>query len=290
MSLIILRGAQGLLRGEAMRLGKLALLFVGVSAMGCPQPEGTQSAGDTSNSASGGASAVSAGDGSDARVAANFAVPQEELVRSPDAIKVSGTITIKDFAEGLLQIDVTPPTTGSVQPITVARFKSSGPFELYLPPTATEVNLTAILDLKGNGPDAEDPKASYSGNPLKVTGKEITGIELTIDKGGLVQPPPVDPSSTLTTVAPTPSGTPAPGVPTSGETIINGDSSRAGSAAPASSPAPAAGTAVSAPTTSAPSTSVPPTSASPEVAPAPATKGTETRAANVPDVLKETGD
>jgi len=116
-----------------------------------------------------------------------FAIPQDVLAKMEDAIKLSGTITITDYSSGLIQIDVTKaidgdaPTQG-VPPISVARFKSPGPFELFLPPETESVNLTLILDVEGDGPGSGDPQLSYDKNPVAISGSEVTGIDFLLEK------------------------------------------------------------------------------------------------------------
>lgn len=119
-----------------------------------------------------------------------FAVPQEELATKKDIPKLTGTITVSGYGQGLLQMDVLLPKDGSsvpanTPPITVARFKSPGPYEVLIPPGATEVGLVLILDLKGNGPDAEDPKLPYPKNPVKIEGPTVSGIDFVLDKAAV---------------------------------------------------------------------------------------------------------
>ncbi len=127
-----------------------------------------------------------------------FAYPQEELARMSDAPKITGTITVEKYTQGMLQIDVTLPvdgetdTTRGVPPITVFRQNAPGPYELYLPPGTKAVNLALILDIKGNGPDAEDPKLVYEKNPVEITGPVVSGVDMVIDSTAAALPPPSD--------------------------------------------------------------------------------------------------
>lgn len=119
-----------------------------------------------------------------------FAVPQEELSTKKDIPKLTGTITVSGYGQGLLQMDVLLPQDGNpvppnTPPITVARFKSPGPYEVLIPPGAKEVGLVLILDLKGNGPDAEDPKLPYPKNPVKIDGLLTSGIDFVLDKAAV---------------------------------------------------------------------------------------------------------
>ncbi len=124
-----------------------------------------------------------------------FAYPQEELARMPDAPRISGTITVEGYTGGVLQIDVTLPVEGEtsssrgVPPITVFRQNTPGPYELYLPPGTEAVNLSLILDIKGNGPDAEDPKLIYEQNPITIAEPVVSGIDMVIDSAAAALPP-----------------------------------------------------------------------------------------------------
>jgi hypothetical protein len=187
-----------------------------------------------------------AGGGDPQQASNQIATPQDVLERTADAIKLTGTIVVKDYESGLLQVDVTLPVEGNanppqgIPPITVARYKTPGPFTLYLPPGTKAVNLSIFLDLKGDGPDARDPKAVYAGNPIKIDGRSVSGIELTVDKtpGALPPTPPPDQSGAGSGSAGAGSGRGIDAL----SALTAGTGS--GSAAPASgtSPAPAAGT------------------------------------------------
>lgn len=197
---------------------------------------------------------------------ANFAVPQEELAKKSDAVKATGTITVKGYNSGLLQIDVVQaPKEGSAAlgtpPVTVARFKAPGPYELLLPPGAGPVNLNLILDLKGNGPDSEDPRLAYDKNPVVVGTTPITGLDFLLDKDAVesgksnVAPPgssppgESDPTGGKAPAAPGAGGgdggggqgaAPAGGAPSGGGGNPSGAASPSGSASPAQvAPAPA---------------------------------------------------
>lgn len=141
----------------------------------------------------------------DAPPSQNYAVPQEELARTADAIKLTGNIIVKDYTIGLLQIDATLPVDGAaapphgVPPITVARFPAPGEFSMYLPPKTEAVNLALILDLKGDGPDAEDPKLVYEKNPIEIDGDTVTGIEMVIDSTQVALPPSPPPKDGIAT-------------------------------------------------------------------------------------------
>lgn len=186
----------------------------------------------------GGAPATATGD--------DFALPQEELARKKDSIKLKGNLIVEGYTEGLLQIDVFRDVEGNQKPITNARFKSPGPFEMFLPAGSTSVQLVAVLDVKSDGPDRADPKGEYSGNPLQVSGTEVQGVDITIDKNN-VRPPPPD----RTASQGQPQDIDEDDSAGSGEVVIGPDGTRAAAptgAAPAGDPAsPSAGVPPAAP-------------------------------------------
>lgn len=200
-----------------------------------------------------------------------FAVPQEELSTMKDAIKVTGTITVQGYANGLLQIDATKPVASAepvqgIPPVTVARYKSPGPYELFLPPGLKEVTLNLILDIKGNGPDSEDPKLTYTQNPLKLEGAKLTGIDFVLDKTTIEAAAASAPNPEVANPPPQAEGQPAPAggadaavAPSGAASAPAGGASTMGSAAPAAAPAAPAATAPSAaaPSAAAPSSTAP---------------------------------
>lgn len=123
-----------------------------------------------------------------------FAVPQESLANDETALKVTGTITIEGYEKGNIQLDVTRAKAGSksVQPVTIARYKSPGPFTLYLPAGTREVYLYTFLDIGSDGPTVDDPRGEYADNPLALDGAGKDGISLIIDMANVQQPPPED--------------------------------------------------------------------------------------------------
>lgn len=211
-----------------------------------------------------------------ATIIQDYAVPQEELVLTPSsAMKVTGTIQVTGAEAGLLQIDVLPANaeggmSNGVAPITVARFKSPGPYELLVPLKAEKVFLVLNLDLKGDGPDAADPRASYEKNPLVVRKDGATDINFVLDA---TQPqkdaPPVPPPGTDVGGAPGagPAGAVPPGALPPGAAGLMGS----GSGASPSTPAPTVQVpTVSSPGVVSPSTPVSPAAKSPTQPAAPA--------------------
>ena len=207
--------------------------------MGCSETSGDKTKGEDAASAGGDGDAASQSEDRHASSQGGaFAVPQEELARKKDAIKVKGTISVEGYESGLLQIDVTKPVEGDeklprgVPPLTVARFKSPGPFELLLPAGTEAVNLSVILDLKGDGPSAEDPKAAFEGNPLTISGSEVEGVELKVSASE-VEPPPTPPRGNQADQAPS---TDASAGTTQGEPATEADAAPKEKVADSSSP------------------------------------------------------
>lgn len=161
----------------------LGLLWVG--ATGC----------DKGASDSGSGVAASGGDGTPDAIQrtldAGMAVPQEELARAERVVHVRGTLVVDGYTEGRLQIDVFRKAAGPQRPVTTARFNAPGEFDVLLPAGVGKVELMGILDIAGDGPDREDPRSPYSGNPITVETADIKGIELRIDKAAVMPTPPL---------------------------------------------------------------------------------------------------
>lgn len=168
--------------------GCLLSVFGGLCLSGCPKPMDVEDDG-------GGSGGEVAAESSARSASENvFAVPQESLRDEPSAIKVSGEIVIEGYEKGIIQVDVTRSSAGGkgVQPVTIARFKQPGPFELLLPKGTEKAYLYAFLDIEANGPTIDDPRGEYADNPVKLGGKSVDGITIAIDINNIQKPPPAD--------------------------------------------------------------------------------------------------
>ncbi len=187
-----------MMRKWTVALG-VALFLSGCGSNGASnQTSSSSTAGDTKAGTEAGdakesAAAEKPGAGGKKKAFKNY--PQEELAKRDDAVKLSGRVDVPGYEKGIIQIDVFPAGQSGEGngPLTTARFQKPGAFELLLPPDVEAVELSAILDFKGDGPQFDDATATYEKNPITV-GDGVTGIVIEIDKNNTKPVPPHDPN------------------------------------------------------------------------------------------------
>lgn len=129
-------------------------------------------------------------DAIDRTLAEGMAIPQEELITSPRAVKISGIVTVEGYSQGQIQIDVLRDKRGPQRPVTTARFPKPGAYEIYVPSGLGPLMLNAILDIDSDGPSMSDPTGGHGKGTIEPKDSPLTGIDLIIDITNIQRPPP----------------------------------------------------------------------------------------------------
>lgn len=127
-----------------------------------------------------------------AQLEKGFALPQEAMKGKDAATTIKGEVVIEGYQEGLIQIDITKAADGPQKPVTNLRLEKPGPFEIYVPKNLGKTQITAILDIKKDGPGREDPRGEPSENPLTIKADGVEGLVITIDMANIQSTPPLN--------------------------------------------------------------------------------------------------
>lgn len=117
-----------------------------------------------------------------------------------NSVTLSGTLIWPDAPPGaLIDLDLFRPsdTAGGGREMLGKLKTPVGAFSFEAPEDFGLLVIEAFIDIDGNGPGQGDPMGTYSGNPISIGTRDITGISipLTVTESGYMpgnEPPPND--------------------------------------------------------------------------------------------------